>query len=225
MNVVKEIERINKRELDLGLDGSERHSWHDQYRNSAYIFIGGLGFNLTEGDILCVFSQYGEPSDINLLRDKETGKSKGFCFLAYEDQRSTILAVDNLNGFKLAGRTLRVDHVSEYRPPEEKEGAPKRVTLKDANAKEAKEIRKQVKKEFKRIRKLNKKAKKQREGKRDSSDSDSDESEESPSKKKHRAPPPPPTPPPQPSKSSSSSSSSSSSGANGKPKAVRGAFD
>ena len=35
------------------------------------------------------------------MRDKKTGKTKGFCFLAYEDQRSTVLAVDNLNGFKV----------------------------------------------------------------------------------------------------------------------------
>lgn len=39
--------------------------------------------------------------NINLVRDKKTGKSKGFCFLCYEDQRSTILAVDNLNGIKV----------------------------------------------------------------------------------------------------------------------------
>lgn len=39
---------------------------------------------------------------INLVRDKKTGKSKGFAFLCYEDQRSTILAVDNLNGIKVS---------------------------------------------------------------------------------------------------------------------------
>jgi RNA-binding motif X-linked protein 2 len=33
-----------------------------------------------------------------LVRDRKTGKSKGYAFLQYEDQRSTILAVDNLNG-------------------------------------------------------------------------------------------------------------------------------
>jgi len=38
-------------------------------------------------------SRYGEVVDINLVRDKGTGKSKGFAFLAYEDQRSTNLAV------------------------------------------------------------------------------------------------------------------------------------
>lgn len=37
--------------------------------------------------------RYGEIVDVNLVRDKGTGKSKGFAFLAYEDQRSTILAV------------------------------------------------------------------------------------------------------------------------------------
>ena len=55
--------------------------------------------------------------DINLIRDKETGKSKGYGFLAFEDQRSTVLAIDNLNGFKLLGRMLRVDHVANYKGP------------------------------------------------------------------------------------------------------------
>ena len=41
--------------------------------------------------------------NINLVRDRKSGQSKGFCFLAYEDQRSTVLAVDNLNGFKVGG--------------------------------------------------------------------------------------------------------------------------
>jgi len=35
------------------------------------------------------------------VRDKKTGKSKGFCFICFEDQRSTILVVDNLNGIKV----------------------------------------------------------------------------------------------------------------------------
>jgi RNA recognition motif-containing protein len=39
--------------------------------------------------------------DINLVRDKATGKSRGFCFLKYEDARSCVLAVDNLTGSKV----------------------------------------------------------------------------------------------------------------------------
>ena len=56
---------------------------------------------------------------MRLARDKITGKSKGFAFLAYEDQRSTILAVDNFNGAEICGRTLRDDHVKKYKPPKE----------------------------------------------------------------------------------------------------------
>lgn len=78
---------------------------------------------MNEGDLAIVFSQYfsdiilrfGEIVDVNLIRHKDTGKSKGFAFIAYEDQRSTILAVDNFNGIELCGRTIRVDHVKNYR--------------------------------------------------------------------------------------------------------------
>ena len=157
--MVKEINRINSRELELGINGTEAASWHSKYKDSAYVFIGNIDYELTEGDILCVFSQFGvcfshcfftqlflalfclfffvisffklkieyfqgrliisfqEPCDVNLVRDKKTGKSKGFAFLAYQDQRSTILAVDNFNGAQLCGRTIRVDHVHEYKVP------------------------------------------------------------------------------------------------------------
>jgi RNA-binding motif X-linked protein 2 len=53
-SVVKEINKINQAELDLGLSGA---SWHDEYKDSAYIFIGGLHFDLTEGDVITIFSQ------------------------------------------------------------------------------------------------------------------------------------------------------------------------
>ncbi|KAJ1928460.1 RNA-binding protein Cwf29 [Tieghemiomyces parasiticus] len=119
MNVVKEIQRINRAEARRNPSGTGSGSWHDAYRDSAYIFIGGLDSELTEGDIICVFSQYGEILDVNLVRDKETGRSRGYAFLMYDDQRSTVLAVDNLNGTKVAGRTLRVDHVMNYRPPKD----------------------------------------------------------------------------------------------------------
>jgi RNA-binding motif X-linked protein 2 len=87
--------------------------------DSAWVFIGGLPYDLSEGDVICVFSQYGEIVNLNLIRDKKTVKQKGFGFLCYEDQRSTVLAVDNLNGIKILGKTIRVDHVSDYKPPKD----------------------------------------------------------------------------------------------------------
>nr|GEX44516.1 hypothetical protein [Tanacetum cinerariifolium] len=56
----------------------------------------------------CAF-MYGEIVDVNLVRDKGTEKSKGFAFVAYEDQRN------NLNGTQVLGHTIRVDHVGKQR--------------------------------------------------------------------------------------------------------------
>jgi len=122
--VVREINKINERELELGSTGA---SWHDDYKDSAYIFVGGLPYDLTEGDVITIFSQYGEVMDVNLPRDKQTGKTKGFGFLMYEDQRSTVLAVDNLNGAKVLEKTLRVDHTKNYKQPKVEDAEGKMV--------------------------------------------------------------------------------------------------
>jgi RNA-binding motif X-linked protein 2 len=120
MNNIRNIEKIIDEEFKLGIYGGlKKGSWHDEYRDSAWVFVGGLSYELSEGDIICVMSQWGEVDDIHLVREKETGKPKGFAFLKYEDARSTILAVDNFNGIKLLGRTLRVDHMDQYRLPAE----------------------------------------------------------------------------------------------------------
>jgi RNA-binding motif X-linked protein 2 len=55
LSVVKEIQRINEREISSGI--SEGASWHAQYKDSPYVFIGGIPFELTEGDVICIFSQ------------------------------------------------------------------------------------------------------------------------------------------------------------------------
>jgi len=112
INAAKKLQEL---ELQEGYEGSR--SWHYKYKDSAYIYVGGLHTGLTEGDVVIVFSQFGEIADVNVIRDKATGKSKGFAFICYEDQRSTILAVDNMNGFMLLNRTLRVDHVEKYKAP------------------------------------------------------------------------------------------------------------
>ncbi|KAI7846185.1 hypothetical protein COHA_000255 [Chlorella ohadii] len=110
---IKNTQKVTKAEIELGL--TDKASWHDRYKHSAYVFAGGLPFELTEGDLLAVFAQYGEVVDVHLVRDKKTGKSRGFAFLAYEDQRSTVLSVDNLSGARVAGRVIRVEHVDNYK--------------------------------------------------------------------------------------------------------------
>jgi len=116
MNTIREIEKINQQELDRGIAGTNA-SWHSQFANSAWVYVGNLDHQLTEGDVLCVMSQYGEIEDIHLVREEDTGKSRGFAFLKYEDVQSCILAVDNFCGVMVLGRSIRVDHVEQYRLP------------------------------------------------------------------------------------------------------------
>ena len=52
---MKNINKLNDREAELGI--GSKSSWHQQYSDSAYLFIGGLPYDLSEGDIICVFSQ------------------------------------------------------------------------------------------------------------------------------------------------------------------------
>ncbi|KAJ1292899.1 hypothetical protein BS78_01G025700 [Paspalum vaginatum] len=91
-----------------------------QFKDSTYVLAGGIPFDLTEGDLLTIFA-YDEVFDVNLVRDKGTEKSKGFTFIAYEDQRSTILATENLNVANVLGRIIRVDHVSKYKKEKDEE--------------------------------------------------------------------------------------------------------
>lgn len=117
MNSIRQTQALNRRELETAVPPEA--SWHADYRDTAYIFIGGFGPDLSEGDLVTIFSQYGNPTWLRLMRDRDTGKSKGFGFLKYEDQRSCDLAVDNLGGAEILGdgRLLRVDH-TRYRKAE-----------------------------------------------------------------------------------------------------------
>jgi RNA-binding motif X-linked protein 2 len=108
MQSIRQTEALNKRELEDCT--APEASWHRDYSDTAFVYVGGLDDRLTEGDVITIFSQYGEPVFLNMPRDKETGKSRGFAFLKYEDQRSCDLAVDNLGGAQVLGRLLRVDH-------------------------------------------------------------------------------------------------------------------
>ena len=56
---IKNLNAMNDRELDMGVAGT-KNSWHNEYRESAWIFVGGMPYELTEGDVIAVFSQYGK---------------------------------------------------------------------------------------------------------------------------------------------------------------------
>ncbi|OTB15410.1 hypothetical protein K445DRAFT_318255 [Daldinia sp. EC12] len=128
MNQIRAIQALNKREIENGVPPEA--SWHTDYRDTAFVNFGGLPYELSEGDIITIFSQYGEPVFLKLARDKETGKSKGFGWLKYEDQRSTDLAVDNLGGAEINGRLIRVDH-ARYKPRDDEDPEEFKVSWED----------------------------------------------------------------------------------------------
>ena len=72
MNNMAAVQKLNERELELGI--TPEASWHAKYKDSAWVYVGGLATELSEGDIICVLSQFGEVEDFNYPRDKKTGK-------------------------------------------------------------------------------------------------------------------------------------------------------
>ncbi|KAL6926751.1 hypothetical protein ACO0SA_004857 [Hanseniaspora valbyensis] len=99
----------SEKELELGIFRL-KDSWHYEFKNQLYIFIGGIDKRLTELDILKVFSQYGNITDFFFLYDYKKKIRKNSCFLKYENFESCVLAIDNLNNFKLLDGWLRVSH-------------------------------------------------------------------------------------------------------------------
>ncbi|VDM62159.1 unnamed protein product [Angiostrongylus costaricensis] len=55
---IRNQNKLNERELKFGIAGDLGKSWHQSYKDSAWIYIGELPYDLTEGDIITVFSQY-----------------------------------------------------------------------------------------------------------------------------------------------------------------------
>jgi RNA recognition motif-containing protein len=72
------------------------------------MYVGNLPYSSSEDDVRDLFSQYGDVGDVNVVRDRETGKSRGFGFVEMgQDQAEE--AMSNLDGSKFGGRTLKVN--------------------------------------------------------------------------------------------------------------------
>jgi RNA-binding motif X-linked protein 2 len=112
----RELARVQKTELDRGIFDVGQ-SFHGEFQNCPWIIVRNLSYDLSEGDLATMFEQYGTLTALELLRDKDTGISRGTAIMSYEDPRSAVLAVDNFNGVTLVGRQISVDHV-DFKPSE-----------------------------------------------------------------------------------------------------------
>ncbi|RMF44905.1 MAG: RNA-binding protein [Planctomycetota bacterium] len=83
------------------------------------IYVGNLSFDATEQDLEQTFGQYGDVKSVNIIKDRDTGRSRGFAFVEMHDKNDGRDAIDGVNDTEICGRTVTVN---EARPREDRRG-------------------------------------------------------------------------------------------------------
>lgn len=79
-----------------------------QSRGPTKLYIGSLHYNITEEMLKGIFEPFGKIEDLKLVKDPTTNRSQGYGFVAYVSGDDAKKALDQLNGFELAGRPMKV---------------------------------------------------------------------------------------------------------------------
>ena len=87
------------------------------------IYVGNLSWQMTDDDLSSLFTQYGTVTSAKILKEKNTGRSKGFGFVEMEDEEASKAAIAALNESEVQGRKLIVN---ESQPRPEGEGGYKK---------------------------------------------------------------------------------------------------
>jgi len=83
------------------------------------LYVGNLSYGATESTIRSLFENHGAVESVNLITDRDTGRSKGFGFVEMTNDAEAQNAISALNGKEVDGRALTVN---EARPKEERSG-------------------------------------------------------------------------------------------------------
>ena len=70
------------------------------------IYIGNLSYKVRENDLQGVIEEYGQVESCKIIKDRETGKSKGFAFVEMPDDVAAVKAIAELNGAEFDGRAM-----------------------------------------------------------------------------------------------------------------------
>lgn len=84
---------------------------------SMKLYVGNLSFQTTNEDLQSLFEQAGTVESVNVIEDRETGRSRGFGFVEMASNEEGQRAIEQFNGKELNGRNL---NVNEARPREER---------------------------------------------------------------------------------------------------------
>src|SRR5215813_12615260 len=82
------------------------------------IYVGNLSFQTTETDLTEMFGEVGQVESVQIITDRDTGRSKGFGFVQMADDAAAEKAIAQLNGKEVGGRNLTVN---EARPMEKRD--------------------------------------------------------------------------------------------------------
>jgi RNA recognition motif-containing protein len=77
------------------------------------IYVGNLSYGVSEEDLKGVFEEYGAVETVKIIKDKLTGKSKGFGFVEMPNNEEAKKAIEELNQAELDNRTMRVNEARE----------------------------------------------------------------------------------------------------------------
>jgi RNA recognition motif-containing protein len=82
------------------------------------LYVGNLSFETSENDLRDLFAEHGTVTDVAIISDRETGRSRGFGFVTMGDATSANAAISALNGKEVSGRALTVNEARarEERP-------------------------------------------------------------------------------------------------------------
>jgi RNA recognition motif-containing protein len=83
------------------------------------IYVGNLSFDSTDEDLRQAFEAFGQVESAQVIRDRASGRSRGFGFVEMPNQTEALAAIEGLNDTELQGRNLRVN---EARPREDRGG-------------------------------------------------------------------------------------------------------
>jgi RNA recognition motif-containing protein len=81
------------------------------------LYVGNLSYETTEDDLRTLFAQAGTVTSVTLIKDRATGRSKGFGFIEMSSQSEVEQAIKMLNGTSVSNREIKVNIA---RPPEER---------------------------------------------------------------------------------------------------------
>lgn len=81
--------------------------------NQRKIYIGNLSYNTTEDSVRDAFNSFGEIEDLILIKDRDTGRLKGFGFITFDSSEAADKAEAEMNGCQLDGRAIKVSIAQE----------------------------------------------------------------------------------------------------------------